>query len=247
MTTPDTQERITFRGMPLGSVEVDVAELLLALGARLPVVHRGYLTHMWKQLATDIDASPAAALYAPKGSLATRRLAQALAWLERVGAIERTGQRPQRVVRIRDPEALRALIDQWETEIETPATSEDLSAVPHGTASRWRYGCHCTACRTAHNTDTRDWRRRAARIDDVLWAALLHAIRRGTPVREAAARHHLTPHRLYAQARIDPARGRELDAALDAGRDPALDHGTAHAYRQHCRCTPCRAAKARTR
>jgi hypothetical protein len=120
-------------------------------------------------------------------------------------------------------------------------------AIRHGTTSGWRAGCGCPACREAHNVDTRDLRRAWAAIAAPVWHSLLRAIRLGRPLEDAAARHGLTVQAVWGQSAIDPVRAAALEAALYAGRDPQVPHGTVTGYRRKCRCQECREAKAADR
>jgi hypothetical protein len=113
----------------------------------------------------------------------------------------------------------------------------------HGTASRWRSGCRCEACRPGHNTDLRDRRRAAADLPRADRQAILGMLRSGSPPAEAAARMGISTQRLYALGRWDTAWAEAMDDALTHGRDPALAHGTETDYRRGgCRCPGCRAA-----
>lgn len=111
----------------------------------------------------------------------------------------------------------------------------------HGTASRWRAGCSCEACRAAHNAESRDMRE-AARVE--WWAdreaPLLEALAGGVPWREALAEVGATAQAVTAHRYRSPAFAAALDAALMEGRDQSLEHGTAGAWRAGCRCPECR-------
>ncbi|MEZ0162963.1 hypothetical protein [Streptomyces griseorubens] len=113
-----------------------------------------------------------------------------------------------------------------------------------GTASR------CPDCRKLRRTPDRAYRQELA---DALFppaarAALLGRIASGEHITDVCADLGITVNRARGYGTYAPAWSRALDLALTASRDPALDHGTAMAYRHgRCRCPQCRAAKNATR
>lgn len=122
-----------------------------------------------------------------------------------------------------------------------PATAE------HGTASCWRAGCRCDACREAHYADL--FETRARQHDDRLapvWDGLLADLAGGMGYGEACERAEIPPaqlRRMLSRGRpIDDERLAALDAALMEGRDEGLPHGTAMAWKAKCRCPECREA-----
>lgn len=113
---------------------------------------------------------------------------------------------------------------------------------PHGTTQRWRNGCRCDACLDAHNLDTRDRRRVASAAQlDLIAANLVSRLAAGDPFAQVARDLGTTPTAIHGRASWDPAWAALIDAALIAGRDPLLNHGSASAYRHgRCRCPECR-------
>lgn len=76
-----------------------------------------------------------------------------------------------------------------------------------GTASGWRSGCRCPKCRRAHNREVNQYRQMSAEQR----AEVLHLLRAGRTVEEAAAAIGKTPGSLANAARKDS----ELRLALD--------------------------------
>ena len=115
------------------------------------------------------------------------------------------------------------------------------ASAEHGTVSRWRGGCLCDECRTAHNADLRVWRT-SKRL--AFWESrvepLLARLGAGEVYRETIADLGLSPSAIAAHRQRDPAFGVRLDEALTAGRDPDLRHGTGQAWKRGCRCPGCR-------
>lgn len=121
------------------------------------------------------------------------------------------------------------------------------TSAEHGTPSRWRAGCHCDACRAAHNADLQQTRRAATveRLEPTT-EALLSDLEAGVPLTAACRILGVSLGLVQGRGRWDTEWQRRLDAALMAGRDPTLDHGTEGAYRRgHCRCPECRAGRSR--
>ncbi|MFI7524535.1 hypothetical protein [Nocardia salmonicida] len=119
----------------------------------------------------------------------------------------------------------------------------------HG-LSRWRRGCRCVLCADAHNLAERRRRRRRARraFDPYLRKRFLDALAQGSDPVSVAARFEVTWAQALALAKYDRRWGPRLDAALLAGRNPEIAHGTYYSYQRHrCRCPECRAAKGRYR
>ncbi|WP_194829258.1 hypothetical protein [Nocardia sp. XZ_19_231] len=119
----------------------------------------------------------------------------------------------------------------------------------HGIA-RWRRGCRCVLCADAHNLAERRRRRRRARraFDPYLRKRFLDALAQGGNPMSVAVQFEVTWAQALALAKYDRRWGPRLDAALLAGRNPEIAHGTYHSYQRHrCRCPECRAAKGRYR
>lgn len=124
---------------------------------------------------------------------------------------------------------------------ETHGSPPIGSSAEHGTASRWRAGCDCDACRAAHTGDTTS-RRAAARA--TWWAqreaAFLDDLASGATYREALEAQEISANAVAARRRRDPTFAARLWDALEAGRDPSLEHGTSGAWRYgRCRCREC--------
>ena len=122
------------------------------------------------------------------------------------------------------------------------------STAEHGTTSRWRAGCDCDACRTAHNTDITARRNaaRAATLAPIL-DELLERLAAGDDYGRALADLGTNGNLIGGHRRWDPDFARQLDDALMTGRDPNLRHGTASGWRARCRCPECREHHEHTR
>jgi hypothetical protein len=101
----------------------------------------------------------------------------------------------------------------------------------------------CIACRESRKG--KDWERRRAIAEAVfpprLRSRLLGLLRAGVPLREACEDVGVSVNQAHRFASYNESWGEALDAALMAGRDPGLAHGTEHAYRWGgCRCPECR-------
>lgn len=111
----------------------------------------------------------------------------------------------------------------------------------HRSASRWRAGCRCAECRAAHGEATKITRE-AARA--AWWesreAPLLEALAGGARWADALAVVGATSPAVTGHRRRSVEFAAALDAALLEGRDPAIEHGTASAWRAGCRCPECR-------
>lgn len=122
------------------------------------------------------------------------------------------------------------------------------SSAAHGTPSRWRAGCTCELCRAAHTEDTKA-AREASRV--AWWQErerpLLDALASGAPFREAVAEVGATAQAVTAHRRRSSSFAAALDDALRQGRDGAIEHGRASAWRAGCRCPECREEHERSR
>jgi DNA-binding CsgD family transcriptional regulator len=115
--------------------------------------------------------------------------------------------------------------------------------------SRWRKGARDATARKAHNADDRRRRRAAVRARFApVEKDLLKALASGTSLTDAVQAAGLPVQALFQRARWDKPWSDRLDAALMAGRDRQINHGTAWAYKHHrCRCPECRQANDRSR
>lgn len=104
----------------------------------------------------------------------------------------------------------------------------------------------CPACRTGRRTGDHAYRRalaNAALPEDVR-DDVLTELAAGLPLAEVCEEYEVTSQQLFGWRVYAPEWGDALDAALMAGRNPNLKHGTKGAYRHgKCRCPECRAAK----
>jgi transposase-like protein len=73
-----------------------------------------------------------------------------------------------------------------------------------GTPSGWRTGCRAGACRTAHNQDTRDYRRAKASPPPEQVEALAAGLARGADVSAAARSAGINPQTARTLAKSDP-------------------------------------------
>lgn len=111
----------------------------------------------------------------------------------------------------------------------------------HGTYARWRYGCRCDDCCTAHRVDQQR-RKYAAAV--ARWATLapqlFELLAAGTPYGGAVEAIGATPQAVTAYRHRDPAFAARLDEALTRGRNPDVAHGSHVGWRTGCRCPECR-------
>lgn len=111
--------------------------------------------------------------------------------------------------------------------------------------SQYRQGSRTPAAIAAHNRDTTERRRRLVReqfagIEERLLAMLAD----GRQLQVACDKLGVKSIAALRRADWDEEWGKRLDAALMAGRDPGLKHGTAWCHRVYgCRCPECREAK----
>ena len=105
----------------------------------------------------------------------------------------------------------------------------------------------CSACRHRRrgpDSDRRDETARSHFPEDAR-EELLRRVAAGEHLSDVCGELGITTVRAHAFATRDKQWGRRLDAALTAGRDPDLNHGTAMAYRWgRCRCPECRGWRA---
>lgn len=115
------------------------------------------------------------------------------------------------------------------------------SEAEHGTTSRWRAGCPCDACTGAHNAAERR-RREDVRVEQwrKIAGGLFSLLAAGEDYGSAIAAVGVTAPAVTAHRRRSTEFAANLDAALMAGRDPLLTHGTSTAWKTRCRCPECR-------
>lgn len=107
-------------------------------------------------------------------------------------------------------------------------------------ASRYRAGDKDPAALAAHAAETTQWRHDNHPVTGETADMLLTLLAAGHALRITCDRLGVTTQAVHGRAQWDPEWSTALDAALMAGRDPDLPHGTHKAYRQHCRCPECR-------
>lgn len=142
----------------------------------------------------------------------------------------------------------------WTDEQIRAVAGQRLPARPrgvlHGTDECWRAGCTRSDCRAAHS-ETVEARRNVNResvFPPPARQRLLELVAAGMPLDTAADDVGVTGFVVWGRARKHPGFLTALDDALLAGRDPALPHGTAAAYKRArvpCKCPDCRAARRR--
>lgn len=249
LTVTAGDQRVGFHGD-----HVDAIDLLLDLTRDADTISRGRLVDEWKRDAVDINTSEAARRFAEsgKGSLATAVLGNMLRSVERIGAVQKVGTAPRHAVRVLDRPLLELIVKTWDTppqqepEAEQAPEAEPAPSRQVADVTRWRQGDRDPAALAAHLADLSAWRRaRAAkRFGPAQRAHIIREITGGRAIGEVAAALglHTASITNYAR-RVDPAWGEELDAALMAGRDPNIPHGTTYSYRvRRCRCPVCRRA-----
>jgi len=84
-------------------------------------------------------------------------------------------------------------------------------------------------------------------VSEQVGPALIAALAAGTSYRQSLEAVGITSQALSRWRRRDPKFAAKLDAALTAGRDPRLKHGTDSAWRKNCRCPDCRSYHEGTR
>lgn len=129
-----------------------------------------------------------------------------------------------------------------------PAPARGAEA-PHGTTSRWRYGCSCEPCRLAHNHDSTQRRSIATQQ---WWDAgpaqqLIDSITKGADYHATLLKMGLSHQSITGHRRRDPGFAARLDDALLYARDPDVAHGTGAGWKARCRCPECRAYHDATR
>jgi hypothetical protein len=131
-------------------------------------------------------------------------------------------------------------LDGWAAEVGPGRHRCNGCGTPIAAEHSW-----CTKCRSKRTPYDAAYRRRRAEAlfpADVR-AAVLEELADGLELREVCDAHNVTPQRVFAWRRFEPEWSARLDAALMAGRDPSLDHGTPRAFRHgRCRCPECRVA-----
>ncbi|MFG2734351.1 hypothetical protein ACGFX7_05970 [Streptomyces harbinensis] len=105
----------------------------------------------------------------------------------------------------------------------------------------------CDTCRELRRRP--DWEHRreqaTAAFPAAVRARLIARLTAGEHLAEVCQDLGITQQRVHGYRAYAPDWSEDLDAALLAGRDPELDHGTVGAYRHgRCRCPECREAKA---
>lgn len=129
----------------------------------------------------------------------------------------------------------------WTAEqVERAAASDSPSQrgprEPHATLGRYRHGCPRTSCRAANTADKHPEQNTAEVARQI--EPLLDDLANGTPYPTALATHGYSRQKITSLRRL-PIITQALDAALMAGRDPDLAHGTPGAWRAGCRCPDC--------
>jgi hypothetical protein len=104
----------------------------------------------------------------------------------------------------------------------------------------------CDTCQEARAAEDFDYRRRQAaeRFPAVVRRLLLARLREGEGLSQSCRSLELSTQQVHGFKVFDAEWAEALDAALLAGRDPGLEHGTFNAYRHGgCRCPECREYK----
>lgn len=104
----------------------------------------------------------------------------------------------------------------------------------------------CATCQKARVAEDFDYRRRqaAGRFPTAVRRLLLARLREGEGLSQSCRSLEVSTQQVHGFKAYDGEWADALDAALLAGRDPDLEHGTFTAYRYgRCRCPECREYK----
>ena len=168
-----------------------------------------------------------------------------------VDGIERTQGRP-RSDDVTDDEllALREEGHTWEQVSDLTGLSvsaarhrhrralEETPAGEHGSPTRAGH-CTCPLC-TRSERDGHEAAR--ARLDPIA-DQIMDRLAAGEAPSHVAADLGVTPMSIHGRASWDLEWAHRLDAALTAGRDPGLPHGTTTGYARGCRCPACQVSR----
>lgn len=115
--------------------------------------------------------------------------------------------------------------------------------------TQYRYGDRAEIPRQAHSRETLAYRRGLMlAMFRPVEGRLIADLSSGVPLRDAAETAGVSVAAIHARRHWDELWANRVDTALTTGRDPSLNHGTAHTYRKfRCRCPECRAAHDQTR
>ena len=124
----------------------------------------------------------------------------------------------------------------------TPATNDRLGRAPGMRLHVIQYSADAdVAAAFAY------WREAGAQWWQDREGPLLAEVAEGAPYGEVLRGHGVTAQAVTGHRRRSPEFARALDAALLAGRDPELSHGSATGWRAGCRCPECREHHERSR
>ncbi|WP_239404626.1 hypothetical protein [Frankia sp. Cj3] len=111
--------------------------------------------------------------------------------------------------------------------------------------SRWRYGARDGTARTAHNTQSREWRRGVAdaALTPEVRDRIVAMVAAGVGLPAAARAVGTTYQQVRGASWRDAAFADALDDAAVAAAPADTPHGATSGYRRYgCRCRDCRSA-----
>lgn len=111
---------------------------------------------------------------------------------------------------------------------------------PHGSMSRWAYGCRCEECTAAKSRESDEYIRQRR---EEFWAGkeapLIEKLMVSSEYQQILGEVGVTWQAIRERQRVDKQFSEAVESALMSGRPSLHQHGTATSYRTGCRCTEC--------